>query len=136
MATQMAVELKSDNPEQNNTRRYSGNIFANYRFLEGRLKGVVLNAGANVRGDRVIGYNTVTGAPFWAGGYVQYNASVGYGRQLQFAGRKLKWSVTLAGTNIGGHRYGLIPSAGDNLGITRYFFKTTPTAFLTNKFSF
>ena len=97
---------------------------------------MVLNVGANVRGDRVIGYNTVTGAPFWAGGYVQYNASVGYGRQLQFAGRKLKWSVTLAGTNIGGHRYGLIPSAGDNLGITRYFFETTPTAFLTNKFSF
>jgi hypothetical protein len=136
MAATIAKDLQADNLNQLNTRRYSANVFANYRFLEGRLKGLALNAGANIRGDRVIGYHSVTGAPWWAGAYVQYNASIGYDRSFQFAGKKVKWNVTLAGTNIFGHRYGLLPSVGNDLGIDRFFFETTPTAFLTNRLSF
>jgi hypothetical protein len=55
---------------------------------------------------------------------------------LSFAGKKIKWNVTVAGTNIFGHRYGLLPSIGNDLGVDRFFFETTPTTFLTNRLSF
>jgi hypothetical protein len=103
---------------------------------EGRLKGVAITAGANGRGRRVIGYNTVTNEPVMDGDYTQVNASLAYNRKLPLRGRKIDWGVTLAGTNLLGRRDGLLPSMGDEIAIDRFSFEVTPSVFLTNRFSF
>jgi outer membrane receptor protein involved in Fe transport len=140
LATLMENQIRTDHLTEgkpiNASRPYNGNVVVNYRFSTGRLKGVALTTGVNLRGRRVIGYHTVTSEPIWDGDYVQVNASVGYTRALTLRGRKVEWNVTLAGTNVLGDRYGLLPIMGDEIGLDRFSFETTPTVFLTNRFSF
>jgi hypothetical protein len=140
LATLMENQLRTDHLTEgkliDSSRPYSGNVVVNYRFTEGRLKGLALTAGVNSRGHRVIGYHTVTNEPIMDGDYTQVNASIAYSRPLRFRDRKIEWSVTLTGTNLLGHRYGLIPSMGDEIAVDRFAFEVTPTVFLTNRFSF
>lgn len=136
MANQMRIDHLTEGKQVQNARPYSGNLFVNYRFVEGSLRGVALSLGINARGRRVIGYNTVTGNPVMDGDYVNVNPSVSYSHPIRIGSRKIDWSVMLAGTNVLGHRYGLIPIAGDEITIDRFGFETTPTFALTNRFSF
>ena len=136
MQTQMATDHLTEGKMIQSARPDSANVVANYRFVEGRLKGLALTLGVNIRGPAVIGYNASTNEPVMDGDYVRYNPSVAYFRDLSVRGRKIHWSTTLSGTNVLGHRYGLLPTFGDNLSIDRFVFETTPTVFLTNRFSF
>jgi hypothetical protein len=140
LATLMENQLRTDHLTEgkliDSARPYNGNLLVNYRFTDGRLKGLALTAGINGRGRRVIGYHTLTNEPVMDGDYTQVNASIAYTRPLRFRDRKVEWSVTLAGTNILGHRYGLLPSMGDEIAIDRFSFEVTPTVFLTNRFTF
>jgi hypothetical protein len=120
----------------NNARPDSGNLFVNYRFTEGGFRGVSASFGVNFRGERVIGYHTVTNEPIWADGYTTCRASLGYERDVSLGSRNVKWSVTLSGNNIFGDKKGLLPSTGTEFGIDRFFFEPTPTFFLTNRFTF
>jgi outer membrane receptor protein involved in Fe transport len=140
LATLMENQLRTDHLTEgkliDNSRPYSGNIVVNFRVTEGRLRGLALTAGVNGRGRRVIGYHTITAEPVMDGDYTQFNASLAYNRKLTVRSRKLDWSVTLSGTNILGHRRGLIPTMGDEIAIDRFMFETTPSLFLTNRISF
>jgi hypothetical protein len=136
MQTQMAKDHLTEGKMILSARPDSANFLANYRFVEGRLKGLALTLGVNTRGPAVIGYNTVTNNPVMDGDYVRWNPSVSYTHDLSIRGRKINWSATLSGTNVLGHRYGLLPTFGDNLSIDRYVFETTPAMFLTNRFRF
>lgn len=136
MENQLRTDHRADGKQVLNGRPYSGNIFVNYRFTEGRLKDVAVSLGVNVRGRRVIGFNTLNGEAVMDGDYIQFNPSVSYSRAFRFGGRKVNWSMMLAGTNVFGHRYGLLPIAGDEIGLDRFAFETTPTVSLTNRFSF
>jgi outer membrane receptor protein involved in Fe transport len=140
LANLMEAQIRTDHLTEgkliDSSRPYSGNVVLNYRVTEGRLKGVAITAGANGRGRRVIGYNTVTNEPVMDGDYTQVNASLAYNRKLPLRGRKIDWGVTLAGTNLLGRRDGLLPSMGDEIAIDRFSFEVTPSVFLTNRFSF
>jgi outer membrane receptor protein involved in Fe transport len=136
MENQIRTDHLTDGKPINSSRPDSANAVVNYRFTEGRLKGIALTVGVNARGRRVIGYHTVTNEPIWDGDYTQLNLSIAYNRALRIRDRKIDWSVTLAGTNVLGDRYGLLPTMGDEIAIDRFTFETTPTVFLTNRFSF
>ncbi len=133
---QVALDLRSNGLAQLNSRDYNANLFANYRIQEGRLNGFSLSLGANIRGNRVIGYHSVTGKPMWAGDNTQYNGSISYNRKLPFLGKNVRWNATFSGTNIFGRRYGLLASRGNEFGVDRFFFQTTPSWFLTNSLNF
>lgn len=136
MERQIRTDHLTEGKPINASRPYSGNVVVNYRFTDGRLKGLAFTLGVNSRGRRVIGYNTVTNEPVWDGDYTQINASISYGRALKLRDRKIDWNVTLNGTNIFGDRYGMLPTMGDEIAIDRFSFQTAPTVFLTNRFSF
>lgn len=140
LATLMETQIRTDHLTEgkliDSSRPCSGNLVVNYRFNEGRLQGFAFTLGVNARGRRVIGYNTLTYEPVMDGDYTQLNGSVVYSRAVRFRSRKIDWSVTLAGANILGDRHGLLPTMGDEIGIDRFSFETTPTVFLTNRFSF
>lgn len=136
METQIGKDHRTEGKLIARSRPNSGNMVVNYRVSEGRLRGLAFTAGLNVRGRRVIGYHTVTNEPVMDGDYSQLNASIAYNRPLTFRGRKMNWGMTLAGTNILGQRDRLLPIIGDEFGIDRFMFETTPTVFLTNRFSF
>jgi hypothetical protein len=136
MERQMVTDHRTEGKPINNSRPDTGNAVVNYRFTAGRLKGLAVTVGVNSRGRRVIGYHTVTFEPIWDGDYTQVNASLAYSRPLRFRDRKIDWSVTLAGTNVLGDRYGLLPIIGDEIAVDRFSFQTAPTVFLTNRFSF
>ena len=134
--SRIAQDLRAEGLAQLNSRDYNANVFANYRIQEGRFNGLSSSLGANIRGQRVIGYHSVTGKPVWAGDNTQYNGSISYNRKLPFLGKNVRWNATLSGTNIFGRRYGLIASRGNELGIDRFSFQTTPSWFLTNTLNF
>ena len=136
MENQMRIDHLTEGRAVQNARPYGANLFVNYRFTEGRLKGLAASLGVNLRGRRVIGYNTTTGEPVMDGDYTQVNPSISYERALTVRGRKIGWNVTLAGTNVLGNRYGLLPIAGDEISVDRFAFETTPTVSLLNRFSF
>lgn len=136
MENQMRTDHLTDGKPITSSRPDSANVVVNYRFTEGRFQGIALTAGLNVRGRRVIGYHTVTNEPIWDGDYTQLNVSIAYLRAIRLRDRKIDWSVTLAGTNVLGDRYGLLPTMGDEIAIDRFTFETAPTVFLTNRFSF
>jgi outer membrane receptor for ferric coprogen and ferric-rhodotorulic acid len=67
----------------NGTVEYIANIYSTYSFREGRLKGFAVGAGANFRGDQVIG--NVNGKPFdylYANSYMLLTAHTSYERRF------------------------------------------------------
>jgi outer membrane receptor protein involved in Fe transport len=140
LATLMETQIRTDHLTEGKpisaSRPYSGNLVVNYRFTDGRFQGVALTLGVNGRGRRVIGYHTTTNEAVWDGDYTYVNGSIGYTRPFQIRGRRVVWNVTLAGTNVLGDRYGLLPTMGDEIAVDRFTFETAPTFFLTNRFSF
>jgi outer membrane receptor protein involved in Fe transport len=136
MERQLVTDHRTEGKPITSSRPDSGNLVVNYRFTDGALRGVAATLGVNARGRRVIGYHTVTFEPVWDGDYTQVNASLAYSRPLRFHGRKIDWNVTLNGTNILGHRHGLIPLMGDEIAIDRFSFEIAPTVYLTHRFTF
>ena len=136
MLNQVRIDHRTEGRAVQNARPYSGNVFVHYRFTTGRLKGLAASVGVNVRGRRVIGYSTATQEAVMDADYTQVNPSLSYSRRIRFGQTKVEWNLMLAGTNVLGHRYGLLPIAGDEIGIDRYAFETTPSVSLTNRFSF
>ncbi len=136
MQERIRIDHLTEGKPIQNQRPYSGNVFANYRFTEGRLKGAAVSVGVISRGRQVIGSSSVTGDPVFDGDNTQINASLSYSRPIRFGGKKIGWEVTLAGTNIFGSRHGLLPSFGDEIGVDRFNFEITPTVSLANRFKF
>lgn len=77
------------------TFRYTANIFSRYYFTEGRLTGLSIGAGANLRGDRLAG--NAPGAPFdyiYADDYIVYSLVAGY--EFKFGGADLSLQVNVS----------------------------------------
>ena len=68
---------------ETNIRPWNANLFTAYRFRDGTLKGLTLGAGANYRGDAILGVKPATlqnpvNEVFKGRDYINYHALIGY----------------------------------------------------------
>ncbi len=78
----------------NDSYKYTANLFANYTFGEGRLKGLSAGAGVNFRGDRLVGNRPAS--PFdylWGEGYYTATARLGYAFKLRHGTLRLQLNI-------------------------------------------
>jgi iron complex outermembrane receptor protein len=133
---QLANNVRTEGLAINNSRKLGSNIYANYQFTQGRLKGFGFGLGLNVKGRLLTGYDTVTNAPIFGKGTTYVNAQFMYRRNLKLGSKRVGWDMRLGGTNILGHRGAYYPTSADQNGFYRIAFETVPVYSLTNKFSF
>jgi outer membrane receptor protein involved in Fe transport len=75
--------------------KYTANLAARYSFSAGRLKGLAVGGGANLRGARLIGNEN--GRPFdylWGGGYTLVSAYASYSFKLRDGTLRLQANVS------------------------------------------
>ena len=94
---QIAADTSTEGQSPRRHRENAANVFSNYRFDQGALKGVSLGFGAQYRGGAVVGYTTA-GARVVSKGYTQANAMLGYERRI-VSGR-YRWRVQLNVDNL------------------------------------
>ncbi|MSU48301.1 MAG: hypothetical protein EXS37_04275 [Opitutus sp.] len=133
---QLANNVRTEGLAIKNGRKLGGNVYANYQFTEGRIKGFGLGLGVNVKGRLLTGYDTVTNAPIFGPGTTYVNAQLMYRHNLKIGSKRVGWDVRLGGTNILGHRGAFYPTSSDQNGFYRIAFETVPVYSLTNKFNF
>lgn len=95
-------------------RKWRANFVANYRFMEGRFKGVGIGGAARWRDRSAIGYlgkeNPVnpdsiilvpdTTRPIWGTDQLDFDLWVRYQRKLNFFGKDLDWRIQLNVRNL------------------------------------
>lgn len=94
---QIVADTSTENQAPRRHRENTGNLFTNYRFDRGALKGFGLGFGAQYRGGSVIGY-TSTGEKVVSDAYTQYNAMISYERKV-LSGRA-QWKIQLNVDNL------------------------------------
>lgn len=87
--TQIVRDTASEGQMPNRHREWNGNLFTNYSFNSGFLKGWSLGLGAQYRGDPVLGYNSLKKEHVMGEGYTLWNGMVSYSTKLK-GGRSLR----------------------------------------------
>jgi outer membrane receptor protein involved in Fe transport len=90
-----AIESVTRGRELDGSFRYTANLFTRYFFTEGRLQGLSVGGGVNLRGDRLVGNEP--GDPFdyiYADGYSLVSLLVGYERPLGSGDLSVQLNVT------------------------------------------
>lgn len=87
-------------------REWRVNIFTNYEFTEGALKGFSLGSGLRWRDRAMVGANALGDQRYeqrFAPDQWYIDLAIGYRRQLEFAGRTVNWRINLNIRDIGLH---------------------------------
>ncbi len=116
-------------------REHSGNLFTNYNFARNsRFAGFGLGAGANFRGDTVLGYDSTQGnKPIYGSNHILVNAMVRYARKI--TAKKLDWRIQLNLDNALGEDQLLVTDADQNRAY-RFVYLTPRRWSLSNTISF
>ncbi len=116
-------------------REQSGNLFTNYNFSrDSRFRGFGLGAGANYRGDTVIGYDSSQrNRPIYGSSHILVNAMVRYARKI--TAKKLDWRLQLNLDNALGEDELLVTDA-DQTRPYRFVYLTPRRWSVSNTISF
>jgi hypothetical protein len=112
--------------------RYSVNLFTNYTFNDGPLRGFSTGLGVKVRGPQVAGLNAAKSLA-WRGAHTLFDASLGYSRRL--FGMKSATKFQLNVTNIFENDK-LIPTLSDGVVDYRWQYMRPRTVSLTTTVRF
>ena len=116
-------------------REHSGNLFTNYNFSRtSRFAGFGLGAGANYRGDTVLGYDSSQrNKPIYGSSHILVNAMVRYARKI--TAKKLDWRIQLNVDNALGEDELLVTDADQNRPY-RFVYLTPRRWSISNTISF
>ena len=116
-------------------REHAGNLFTNYNFArDSRFKGFGLGAGANYRGDTVLGYDSSQrNKPIYGSSHVLVNAMVRYARKV--TAKKLDWRIQLNIDNALGEDELLVTDA-DQTRAYRFVYLTPRRWSISNTIAF
>ena len=116
-------------------RENSGNVFTNYNFArDSRLRGFGIGAGANYRGDAVLGYDSSqNNKPIYGSAHVLVNAMLRHSRKI--TARKLDWRIQLNVDNLLGEDELLVTDA-DQTRPYRFVYLTPRRWSISNTISF
>ncbi len=114
-------------------REHAANVFTNYSFQGGALKGFSVGAGANYRGKGVVGYDPTNGnAHVFGNDYLLVNGMVNYQKTFR-SGRT--WRIQLNVDNMLGED-DLIITDADQIRPYRYVYQNPRRWSITNTFTF
>lgn len=114
-------------------REHGANVFSNYSFQDGFLKGYSVGVGANYRGKGVVGYDTTrNNAHIYGNDYLLVNGMLNYQKKLK-SGRT--WRIQLNVDNLFDEDDLLITDA-DHIRPYRYVFQNPRRWSITNTITF